>query len=204
VRFTEEMAGHLRLGEGDPATVTGDTEGAVACMFHLTIETGGFDEFVADPAHPATAVGYIDCPAFGGRRTVERGLFNLFVDQQDSTDKRMYYLLWFGDDQSRALTLAGHKVIRNHRGFDLWSDTTTLFTTIAEGHVERADLAGATVVAAGTLRIRPAMFARQLTTFRASGGSLVDRASAMSRFGLLFMGALWNVYLAKPKSGTAG
>jgi cholesterol oxidase len=204
VRFTEEMAGHVRLGAGDPTTVTGDADGAVACMFHLTIETGAFDEFVADPAHPATAVGYIDCAAFGGRRTVERGLFNLFVDQRDPTDKRMYYLLWFSDDQARALTLAGHKVIRNDRGFDLWSDTTTLFTTIVDGHVERAELAGSTVVAAGILRIRPAMFARQLTTFRASGGSLVARASAMSRFGLLFMGALWNVYLTRPKSGAAG
>ncbi len=204
VRFTEEMAGHVRLGATDPNAVGRESAGDVACMFHLTIDTGEFDAFVADPAHPATAVGYVDCAAFGGRRAVERGRFNLFVDQQDPSDKRMYYLLWFSDDQGRALTLSGHKLIANHRGLDLWPDTTTLYTTIVEGHVERGELDAATVVAAGVLRIRPLMFARQLTTFRASGGSLQARARAMTRFGLLFTGALWDVYLTRPKSGDAG
>jgi hypothetical protein len=43
---------------------------------------------------------------FGGR-PVERGLFNLFVDQDDPTDKRMLYDLWFTDDQGRQRTPPG-------------------------------------------------------------------------------------------------
>jgi hypothetical protein len=37
-------------------------------------------------------------------------------------------------------------------------------------------------------------FLKQLTTFRAEGPTLADRAAAMARFGRLFMGKLWDVY----------
>ena len=66
----------------------------------------------------------------------------------------MYYLLWFSDGEGRALTLSGHKLISNHRGLDLWPDTTTLYTTIVDGHVERTELERATAAAAGVLRIQ--------------------------------------------------
>jgi cholesterol oxidase len=153
---------------------------------------------MAQPQHAATAVGWVESAVFGGRRPVERGRFNLFVDQEYPTDKRMLYELWFTDDQGRQRTLAGHKVIIDNAGLDLWPDTTTLYTTILEGHVEGAAKESATVVAAGILRIRPMMFARQLTTFRSSGDTLAARAGAMSRFARLFTGALWDVYVTTP------
>jgi cholesterol oxidase len=140
----------------------------------------------------------VESAVFGGRRPVERGRFNLLVDQDDPTDKRMLYELWFTDDQGRRRTLAGHKVIIDNAGLDLWADTTTLYTRILEGHVEGAAKDSAAVVAAGILRIKPMMFARQLTTFRASGGSFAERAGAMARFGRLFTGALWDVYVTTP------
>ena len=74
--------------------------------------------------------------------------FNLFVDQDDPTDKRMLYELWFTDDQGRRRTLAGHKVIIDSPGLDLWPDTTTLYTKILDGHVEGSGKDAATVVAA--------------------------------------------------------
>jgi hypothetical protein len=46
------------------------------------------------------------------------------------------------------------------------------------------------------------MFARQLTTFRASGPSLRARAKALVRFGRLFTGALWDVYLTRALSSS--
>jgi predicted acylesterase/phospholipase RssA len=198
VRFTEEMAGDVRLGASDPLVVRQLGGDNVPCMFHLTIETGDLDTFIAQPEHAATAVGWVESAVFGGRRPVERGRFNLFVDQADPNDKRMLYELWFTDDHGRPRTLLGHKVITDHPGLDLWPDTTTLYTTIVEGHVERDQLGTAPVVAAGILRIRPAMFARQLTTFRASGGTATARAAAMGRFGRIFTGALWDVYVAHP------
>lgn len=199
VRFTEEMKGHIHVGSTDPTDVERHrgSAGYSPCMFHLTIDTGDLGRFMANPQHAATAVGYVDSPAFGGRCDVERGRFNLFVDQDDPNDKRMRYLLWFTDSDGRRLTLSGHKVITNDRGLDMWSDTTTLYTRILDGHVEPAEIDAADVVAAGVLRIRPLMFARQLTTFRADGPSIVGRVRAMARFGRLFTGALWDVYLTR-------
>ena len=198
VRFTEEMAGFVRVGASDPAPVRRHQSGDVPCKFHLTIDTGDLDAFIAQPQHAATAVGWVESAVFGGRRPVERGRFNLFVDQDDPTDKRMLYELWFTDDQGRRRTLAGHKVIIDSPGLDLWPDTTTLYTKILDGHVEGSAKDSATVVAAGVLRIKPMMFARQLTTFRSTGGTLTERAGAMSRFARLFTGALWDVYVTTP------
>src|SRR5205823_14850915 len=93
-----------------------------------------------------------DLPALGGVRPVERGTFNLFVEQGDGSDRMLYRLL-FEDGAGRPLTLSGFKVVRDDPGFDLWSDTTTLYTRILAGHVEAAGGPAAGVVAAGVLRI---------------------------------------------------
>lgn len=196
VRFTEEMTGTIKVDNAHSAGAGRQTEGSGArCTFHLTIDTGNLDTFVTRPEHAATAQGWVESEAFGGRRPVARGRFNLFVDQDDPNDKRMLYNLWFTDAQGRPLTLSGHKVIKDHPGMDLWCDTTTLHTTVVEGHVDDNALDDAPVVGRGILRIHPLMFSRQLLTFRATGPSLVARWRALGRFGRLFNGALWDVYL---------
>ncbi len=196
VWFTEEMTGHVGFGLEDfDAGARAGRDSGVRLTFHLTITVDDIDRFVVDPDHDATAVGWVGCEALGGRLPVERGVFNLFVNQADPKDKRMLYQLWFRDGSGRELTLAGHKVVQDHPGADLWSDTTTLFTRVLRGHVTLAEAEGAEVVAAGILRIPALAFARQLTTFRASGPSLRARASALSRFSRLFVGSLWDVYL---------
>jgi len=204
VWFTEEMTGHITVGATQPEDGSrfGRSVQRSECTFHLTITVDDLDWFTADPQHVAGAVGWIHCDALGGRRPVERGVFNLFVDQADPDDKRMRYQLWFRDGVGRPLTLAGHKVIHNERGLDLWRDTTTLYTRVLDGHVELADMPAATVVAAGILRIRPLMFARQMTTFRASAPTLAGRARGMVRFGRLFAGSLWDVYLTPALSSS--
>ena len=196
VRFTEEMTGHVGFGVEDfDSGARAGREHGVELMFHLTITVDDIDRFVVDPDHDATAVGWVGCEALGGRLPVERGVFNLFVDQEDPSDKRMLYQLWFRDGSGRELTLAGHKVVQDHPGLDLWRDTTTLFTRVVRGHVTLAEVDDAEVVAAGILRIPAPAFARQLTTFRAGGPTLRSRFSAMGRFGRLFVGSLWDVYL---------
>jgi cholesterol oxidase len=149
---------------------------------------------MVDPDHEGGAQGWVGCDALGGRLPVERGVFNLFVNQADPADKRMLYQLWFHDGEGRALTLAGHKVVEDHPGFDLWSDTTTLFTRIVDGHVAMPDAEAASPVGAGIIRISPAAFARQLTTFRSTGPSASGRIAGLFRFGRLFFGSLWDVY----------
>jgi predicted patatin/cPLA2 family phospholipase len=203
--FTEEMKGFITFGELDyDRGARAGKKAGNAIMFHLTITVDGVNRFVTDPEHDTNDVkGYIKCEALGGERPVEAAKFNLFVDDKDPAIKRMFYRLFFSDDKGNPLTLSGFKYVKDDPGFDVWHDTTTLFTRILNGHVSAADeTAAATdpdklkqmVKASGIIIIHFFDFLKQLTTFRAEGPTLADRASAMARFGRLFMGKLWDVY----------
>jgi cholesterol oxidase len=171
-----------------------------ALKFHLTIETPAIDAFVADGSHEATATGWVRCEALGGKRLVEHGRFNLFVPtgRPGEREREMRYRLHLRDGVGTPLTLVGHKVIADDPGFDLWPDTTTLFTRLLNGHVEPGADDDAPLVASGVLRITPLSFGRQLTTFRASGAGFAGNLRALGRFDLLFLGELWRVY-GKPR-----
>jgi cholesterol oxidase len=197
VEFTEEMLGHVTFGESDyQRGAQADRDGAAALMFHLTIAVDDIDRFANDPRMEATADGFVRSDALGGRLPVERGVFNLFVDHGPGV-KRMLYRLFFRDGVGHPLTLIGHKVVRDDPGFDVWRDTTTLFTRVLRGHVEASEDETAEVVAAGVLRIRVRDFAKQLTTFRAGGPDLRSKLVAVLRFGWIFMGHLAQVYVRK-------
>jgi cholesterol oxidase len=193
VSFTEEMKGFVAFGERDfDRGFRSGRESGTALMFHLTITADDTDRFIADREHEAVAEGWVESGALGGRLPVERGIFNLFVDQEgDRSRKRMLYRLHFSDGAGDPLTLAGHKVIEDDPGFDVWRDTTTLFTQILRGHVEEGAREEPEVVAAGIIHIHVADFARQLTTFRCDPPTRLD---ALGRFGALFAGDLWAVY----------
>jgi hypothetical protein len=184
VRFTEEMKGRLSFGEIDYER---GRDGSTYLMFHLTIGTEDIEAFAADPRHEAEATGWVGCEDLGGRRPVERGRFNLFVDTGEPGDKRMLYRLHFADAVGHPLTLTGHKVIKHDKGFDLWPDTTTLYTRLLRGHVDPDADDAAEIVASGILRVQKLDFARQLTTFRGPAGALV-------KFNLLFADNLREVY----------
>ena len=70
----------------------------------------------------------------------------------------------------------------------------SIFTRILKGHVEPAGDGGANILAAGIIRIQMLDFLHQLTTFKVEGPTLTDRIDAMTRFGTLFLGKLWDVY----------
>jgi cholesterol oxidase len=149
------------------------------------------NRFIANPNHEAAAEGYVHCDALGGRLPVETGVFNLFVHADDPTRKKMLYRLLLKNVKGEKFTLSGYKDIQDDPGLDVWQDTTTLFTTIYRGHVTEAK---AQVIAAGIIHIHLLDFLRQLTTFKVEGPTLADRAAAMTRFGQLFLGSLWDVY----------
>jgi hypothetical protein len=195
LQFTEEMKGYVSRGETDykKGFDAGKTTNNYL-MFRLTIKVDGVNRFVDDPKHDASAEGYVQCDQFGGQRSVEKGIFNLFVDQQDARRKKMLYRLFFRDGAGNPLTLSGFKDINDDRGFDVWTDTTTLFTRVLKGHVNAEDEAAAEVVATGILRILMLDFLKQLTTFRTEGPAVADRIAALSKFGRLFLGKLWDVY----------
>jgi cholesterol oxidase len=195
VEFTETMKGFVTFDaettDFDAAYRAGRKAGT-ALDFTLTITAKDIDRFVADPAHEAVAVGHVDCDALGGQRPVERGVFNLFVDQDgDKANKRMFYRLYFTDGTGHPLTMIGHKIVVNDGRFEVWHDTSTLYTRVLSGHVPEQEDESAAVIATGVLHIHPLDFAHQLTTFRVHPAGRLD---ALGRFGVLFAGDLWDVY----------
>jgi hypothetical protein len=203
VQFTEEMLGHVTFGESDFARgAAPERDGAGALKFHLTIVVDDIERFSSDPTRRATAHGYLDCDALGGRLPVERGIFNLFVDTEPGV-KRMLYRLWFRDGAGHPLTLSGFKLVKDDAGFDVWKDTTTLFTRVLRGHVYEQREPSAEIVASGVLRIRVRDFARQLTTFRAGGDGAGVKLGALARFGTIFVGQLAEAYLRKGRRANA-
>lgn len=190
--FTEEMRGYVAFDEQDP--VAGEASGRALdqeIAFRLTITADDVDKFLSRPSHLAGVEGYLDCDALGGRLDVARGWFNLFVAGDDPGARRMLYRLFVVGPGGAPMTLAGHKDVRDDAGPDLWSDTTTLYARLLDGHVDAAAEDTATTAGAGILHLGKADLLRQLTTFTTSGP---DGTAALLRFGRFFLGELWDVY----------
>lgn len=195
LQFTEEMKGYLTVGETDYEA--GWRQGKREknfLMFHLTIIIEGVNRFVTRPEHEARAEGWLQYDLLGGKLPVEKGVFNLFVHQDDPNHKEMRYRLFFRDTQGNPYTLSGYKTIFDDPGFDVWTDTTTLFTRIYQGHVEATAESGAEIYGSGILRIYLTDFLKQLTTFRVEAPTIHDRIAALNRFGRFFLSKLWDVY----------
>lgn len=195
LQFTEKMRGFITFGEDDfDKGFRQGKKAKTACMFHVTVVMDDVERFISDKQHPGTITGHVDCDALGGRLEVRQGWFNLFVDADDGGEERklMKYRLLIADGEGHPITLNGFKEVHDDRGFDVWSDTTTLFTRILAGHVEPGDDDdGADVVASGILHVLPQDFAVQLTTFRVDPAHRLD---ALGRFGGLFAGSLWDTF----------
>ncbi|WP_307967681.1 GMC family oxidoreductase [Sinomonas sp. ASV322] len=202
VAFTEQMHGWFSPEATDPAVGSSlGREQGKSVMFELTITAPDIEEFVADPSHAGVATGYLVADQYGGRLPVERGWFNLFVDDGSfggRPARRMLYRLWVRDPGGTKLTFTGHKLVREDGVLNLWRDTSTLYATFLHGHVPPpADGTETTpgeqpeVVGAGILHIRPPDFAKQLTTFRTAGPAGPE---ALATFGRFFLGQLWTVY----------
>jgi predicted acylesterase/phospholipase RssA len=195
LRFTEEMKGFVAMGESDPAVGRSVAEARdERFMVHLTITLDGVRRFIADPAREGSAQGWIEWAAWPERRPVESGTFNLFVDEGDPTVKWMRYRVRATDPDGRPVTVSGVKHVRDDPGFDLWSDTSTLFTRVFRGRVGLADEDTAEVLGAGVINVHLADFLHQLTTFEVEAASRTEQAELLGRFGSFFAGKLWDVY----------
>ena len=191
LRFTERMAGWAGPeADGDPArgAAQGEADGT-RLEFVLTIDVGDLPAMVEDPATPGRLSGTVVAPALSTRRLrVEEGSFCLAQEDPTHIDTwHMRYSMRLAADDGRRFRFEGHKVLHDRFGFDLWSDTTTLFVTIS-------DDAGTPLVG-GVMRIAPTDFARQLTTLRVTGvESLVERLRWKARFGAGFFRSLTHAY----------
>ena len=194
-QFTEDMKGYVTFAQTSyqDGYDQGKRDGNFL-MFHLTLKTDDLDRFIAEKEHEADAIGYVECALLGGRCPVERGWFNLFIDTADPDRKIMTYRLYFRDGEGKPVTLSGYKQVQDKPGFNVWKDTTTLFTNLFDGHIQHAQESAAPVKAAGIIHITPLDFAKELTTVRVFAPTFAERAAGVERFGRYFLGSLWGAY----------
>lgn len=190
ITFDETMAGAFALQAGDPeaGAAAGRKSGSELAM-HATVTIPDLDAFIADPKHLGQLKGSIDFTPFGRGIPAKSGVFNLFSPSRKSGLKYMVYELAFRHD-GEPYYLAGKKHVHDDPGFDLWTDTTTLFTTLYGGSDSKAP-----VVGAGVLRLDMGDFLKLMSTVKVTGTkSAKERAAAVARFGSFFMGELWETY----------
>ena len=190
IAFRETMSGPFALAEADPeagARTGRRTDTRLA--LHAEISIPDVERFRADPDHAGEITGTVEFAPFGGRMPTTGGRFNLFEPQSEPGLKRMVYEVAF-EHEGQPYYLAGHKSVRDDPGFDLWKDTTTLYTRL-----HRGASADGPVVGAGVLSLGVDDLARLVSTVRATGADgLAERSAAVAAFGRFFLGELWDSY----------
>ncbi len=194
ITFRETMQGGFALGNTDPRS--GEQQGNAQkthLAMHATIKIQDLERFIADPNHLGSITGNIDFTPFGNNIPATRGVFNLFFPTAQPQLKLMVYELAF-EHKGQDYYLAGKKEVRNDPQFDLWADTTTLYTQLHQGTDKSAP-----VVGAGVLSLNVAALAKLVSTIRVTNAnSLADHPKALFDFGKFFLGELWDSY--QPKS----
>lgn len=191
ISFREQMSGEI--GWGEQNFKTGAEHGSTMTLdVHVEIDDVG--RFLEDSGHTANLTGSLSGPMWPAPLPVQ-GEFNLLKQSTGDLLRRvMTYRAYFKDPAGEEYTFAGHKDVQDDVGIDVWSDTTTLFAYLLQGHVRAGHDPSAEIRAAGILKLDPLAFVRQLATFRVEGETLSDRVEALGKFGSFFLGSLWEVY----------
>ncbi len=190
IQFKETMAGGFALGVKVPSE--GLHQGNrldTSLAIHVTVAIDDMERFINEAEHPGHLSGTIDFAPMGMGIEATQGVFNLFCPTDDQKLKLMVYELAFEHD-GEAYYLAGKKEVRDDPGFDLWSDTTTLFTQLHKG----TDKSG-TVVGAGILTLGVTDLIKLVSTITVTNtDSATDKLKTVSQFGSFFLGELWDTY----------
>jgi cholesterol oxidase len=193
IQFTETMRGFCSTEVlDDPASAAAHGEATGSKLeFTLTVTADDLEQLLHGAEHTARIHGTVDAPALSADPLrVVAGEFQLLVPGELVRERRMHYRLQLISTEGRAYWFDGFKSIRDDRGIDLWSDTTTLFVTVYEGTSEQD-----TVAARGVMKILPADFARQMRTLRVlRARDMRTRLRALTEFGRFFAGTLYDTY----------
>lgn len=194
--FKETMSGYFALGVSDAAqgAQRGQQDNTMLTM-HAKVSIDDLDRFISDPDHLASLQGTIDFPPLGMDIEAPTGIFNLFKPTDDPNMTYMVYELAFRYE-GQDYYLAGHKEVRDDSGFDLWSDTTTLYTTLHQGKDKHGSVIGAGILTLGVKQL-----ANLLSTIKVPNAeNLTQKVAAIEKFGRFFAGKLWDAYVI-PKFG---
>ena len=194
IQFTESMTGFITL---DSAVdyAQGHAQGKrnnTPFEFTLTVVSHDLEAMLADSNHQAAMYGIVIAPTLSpSPLTVTDGVFNLFVKDAETVDtRRMNYNLTMTAENGDVFYMEGHKIIHDDPGFDMWSDTTTLFVTVSTAANDPSSTIGR-----GILEITPVNFAKQLATIKVPNvKSNTDRLKYVARFGAFFAGEVFEIF----------
>lgn len=184
--FRETMSGPFTLGASD--SKDGAASGAPTLAMHATVFIQDLDRFLTDQGHLGSLSGTLDYAPFGGPLSAHAGAFRLFSPADEPATKYMVYELAFLRD-GEPYYLAGHKVVRQDPGFDLWKDTTTLYTRLHKGRDTSGEVVGAGILSLGVTDL-----VRLLGTVEVPNADLTHRLETLGKFGRFFLGELWDTY----------
>jgi cholesterol oxidase len=198
VFFRETMSGHLAFGETDPVRGARSIRRSLATLVvDVTLPDPG--RFETDPKHSGALRATLDCPHLGQRLVGASGSFRVTVRRQGSRVRRLTYEV-SAELDSAEWTLLGYKEVRNEAAFDLWTETTTLYTVLRH----RRASAESETVAAGILNVGAAEFTRVMRGVRPIGLEEGGDGTALVRkFGELYAGDLWTRYVTPSPPGSA-
>jgi hypothetical protein len=186
--FKETMSGPVALGASDPEAGAADPSAAKLAA-HCEIAIDDIDRFVDDRDHTGSITGSVEYEPFGGTLPVTSGIFNLF-SPGGPNERLMQYRLAFEHD-GKPYFLDGRKHVHDDPGFDVWKETTTLYTVLHEGSDDSGPIVGAGILGLGVEAL-----ARMMSTMRSTGEGL----EPLVKFGKVFLGSLWETY-GKDKIG---
>jgi hypothetical protein len=186
ITFDETMEGWFALGAATPeaGAAQGRTDGTRLAM-HARVVIDDLDGFIAASGHPGGLSGQIDFEPLGFGLVAPRGVFQLFSPGPSEDARRMVYELGF-EAGGKAYYLAGEKRVHNDPGFDIWRDTTTLFTDLHAGNDRSGPVVGGGILSLGIRQLLDL-----IATFKPINGG---NAATIMTFGRFFFGELWEVY----------
>ncbi|MFT4995275.1 MAG: hypothetical protein ACI965_002324 [Paraglaciecola sp.] len=191
IQFKETMAGGFSLNADEPkqGSALGKHNGFGLAM-HAQVDIDDIDKFVAHSDHPGRLSGTIDFIPMAMGMVAHSGVFNLFYPTAEPATKLMVYELGF-HHEGEEYYLAGKKEVRDDPGFDLWADTTTLYTELHKGTDKLAP-----VIGAGILTLGLSDLLKLVSTIKIlNTTSNMDKVATISKFGSFFMGELWDSYV---------
>ena len=190
IKFSEKMEGPFALGatEPDQGKKKGKADNTKMVM-RGTIAIDDIDQFIADSDHEGELTGTIEFTPFGGPKPSKNGVFKLFSPTSDPKLREMVYEMGF-EHEGQEYYMAGAKHVKHDRMFDLWADTTTLFTTLHEGSDKSGPIVGAGVLSLGILDLKS-----MLSTFEVTDADNPGEWSVGAlKFFAFFLGAVVKLY----------
>jgi len=194
LQFSEAMEGYFSTKVKDDYAVAarqGKADGSPLRLI-ATIISDDIELMMAEPDHAAKLIGTVTAPELSAEPlSLSDGQFYLFIQDPASFNTRyMRYVATMTTDEGTTYYFEGHKTVHNDPGFDVWSDTTTLFVTVYAGKDNTGAIAGK-----GIIEIHLKDLSHQLTTMKVlNAQNLGQRLSIMARFGRFFGDEIFDLY----------